>query len=208
MLVLTLFSASLARSGFGGTKIVRHWVRSNQPLPRFHEILIAAIVENYLIRQELEDEMERHLANSGVVGIKSHMVLPPRNELNDERELTDFIRSRGFDGVLVIHPLSTRTESKERVSSFAGPAYRPPPGYNYLWPYWHTSWAEAKATAVHTNERTIIRAEFNLYTTSDEALIWSGETDTVYTKDFKKLGREYAKALMTQLIRDNVIPKE
>jgi hypothetical protein len=208
MLAMALSLTSLAKPASAGTKIVHSWIRPGQPLPKFHKMLIAAIVENYLVRQEFEDEMERRLATCGVVGIKSHMVLPPRNELNDERELTDFIKSGGYDGVLVIHPLSTRTESEEQVSSFGGPAYRVPPGYGHLWPYWHTTWAEAKATTSRTVERTIISAAFNLYTTSDEELIWSGETETVYTKDFKKVGREYAKAITTQLIKDKLIPKK
>ncbi len=36
-------------------------------------------------------------------------------------------------------------------------------------------------------------------------LVWCGETDTVYSKDFEKLGKEYAKALVKQLKRDKVI---
>jgi hypothetical protein len=39
--------------------------------------LVIAVLQNYLIRQEFEDEMERLLAKSRVEGIKSHMVLPP-----------------------------------------------------------------------------------------------------------------------------------
>jgi hypothetical protein len=35
----------------------------------------------------------------------------------------------------------------------------------------------------------------------------SGETDTVYTKDFGKLGKEYASALIKQLKKGKVIGK-
>jgi len=56
-------------------------------------------------------------------------------------------------------------------------------------------------------ENTIVRARFNLYYTKDEKLLWSGETDTVYSKDFGKLGEEYANALMRQLKKDRVIGK-
>jgi hypothetical protein len=50
--------------------------------------------------------------------------------------------------------------------------------------------------------------EFNLYNTKTEKLIWSGETDTVYSKDFEKLGKEYAKTLVSQLKKDKVIKKK
>ena len=36
----------------------------------------------------------------------------------------------------------------------------------------------------------------------------SGETGTVYTKDFGKLGKEYANALIKQLKKDKVIGKK
>jgi hypothetical protein len=56
-------------------------------------------------------------------------------------------------------------------------------------------------------ENTIVRAESNLYSTKDEKLLWSGESDTVYSKDFDKLSKDYAKMLVKQLKRDKVIDK-
>jgi hypothetical protein len=50
-------------------------------MPKFRKILVIAVLENYLIRQEFEDEMERLLVQSNIEGIRSHMVLPPRNEM-------------------------------------------------------------------------------------------------------------------------------
>ena len=103
-----------------GTKIVHRWVLSDQTLPKLQKILVIGVMENYLIRQELEDEMERLLAKSAVQGIRSHMVLPPRNELM-EGELKERIKEGDYDGVLVIRPKTMRTESKEVVTSLAGP---------------------------------------------------------------------------------------
>ena len=51
----------------------------------------------------------------------------------------------------------------------------------------------------------MVSAEFNLYHTKDETLLWSGETDTVYSENFEKLGKEYARALVKQLRKDKVI---
>jgi hypothetical protein len=190
-----------------GTKIIHHWVLTGEAMPKLENILVIAVVENYLIRQELEDEMERLLAKSGVTGVKSHMVLPPRNELV-EGELKERIMEGNFDGVLVIRPKSERTETKEVVTSVAGPYFVPAPGYYQLWPYWHMAVTQAHGTSSQFEENTIVSAEFNLYYGKDEKLLWSGETDTVYSKDFKKLGKEYAKALVKQLKKDKVIGNE
>jgi hypothetical protein len=86
-----------------GTKIVHRWIVTSEPIPKVRKVLVAAILENYLIRQEFEDEMERLLAQSGVQGIKSHMVLPPRNEMM-EGEWKQRIKESHLDAVLVIRP--------------------------------------------------------------------------------------------------------
>ena len=198
--ILTLSALPL----LAGTKIVHRWVLSDQTLPKLQKILVIGVLENYLIRQELEDEMERLLAKSGLQGIRSHMVLPPRNELM-EGELKERIKEGDYDGVLVIRPKTMRTETKEVVTSLAGPLYVPPAAYSNFWPYWNMAWGNAYATSSYVKEDTYVSTEFNLYNLKDEKLLWSGETDTVYTKDFGKLAREYARALVKQLKKDKVI---
>lgn len=202
LLVVILSLAILPLSA--GTKINHRWVLTRQPIPKFNKILIIAVLENYLIRQEFEDEMEKLLPKSAVEGVKSHMVLPPRNEM-PENELRQWIKEGDCDGVLVIRPISARTETSEVVTSAVGYSYVPPAPYYSFYPYWNMAWNQVYATTSYLKETTIVSAEFNLYNTKDEKLVWCGETDTEYSKDFKKLGREYARALTKQLKKDKVI---
>jgi hypothetical protein len=81
---------------------------------------------------------------------------------------------------------------------------RQKPFHYSLWPYWETA-SSFHSTSSYTRENTIVRAEFNLYNAKDEKLLWSGETDTIYSEDFDKLGKDYAKMLVKQLKRDKVI---
>ena len=185
------------------TKIVHSWVAHDEPMPKFKKILIIAVLENYLIRQEFEDEMEMLLATSGIEGIRSHMVLPPRNELM-EGELKQRIKEADYDAVLVIRPKAFRKETQEVGTKSI---YMPPTVYQSLWPYWDMAFKQYSAKGSYLKENTIVSAEFNLYRTKDEALLWSGETDTVYSKNFGKLAKEYANTLVKQLKKDKVIPK-
>jgi len=188
---------------FAGTQIIHRWVLTGQLMPSLKKILVITVVENYLIRQHFEDEMEKLLGKAGVVGVKSHMVLPPRNELM-EGELKQRIKESDLDAVLVIRPKAARQETKEVITSSF---YMPPPGYYTFWPYWNMTYSQF-STSSYMEENTIVSAEFNLYYTKDEKLLWSGETDTVYSKDFGKLGKEYASALIKQLKKDKVIGKK
>lgn len=185
----------------GGTKIVHRWVITDQPMPKLKKILVIAVLENYFIRQEFEDEMERLLAKSGVEGVRSHMVLPPRNELM-EGELKQRIKEEDYDAVLVIRPKAFRKETKEVGTKSI---YMPPTAYQSFWPYWDMAFKQYSAKGSYLKENTIVSAEFNLYRTQDETLLWNGETDTVYSKNFGKLARGYANTLVKQLKKDKVI---
>lgn len=186
------------------TKIVHRWVLTGVPMPRFHKMLVASIMENYLIRQEFEDEMKKLLAKYGVEGVQSYMVLPPKNEMM-EGELKQRIKESSLDSVLVVRPKAVRTETQEVIT---GGIYVPPPGYYTFWPYWNMAYGDFYPTSSYTKENIIVRVEFNLYNTKDEKLVWSGESDTVYSKDFEKLGKGYAQALVNQLKKDKVIRKK
>lgn len=185
------------------SKVVYRWVLTGVPMPKLKQILVIAVLDNYLIRQEFEDQMERLLAKSGVEGIPSSMVLPPKNEMM-EGELKQRIKESTLDAVLVIRPKAVRKETEEIIT---GGIYVPPPGYYSFWPYWSMA-GNFYTTSSYLKENTIVRAEFNLYNTKDEKLIWSGETDSVYSKDFQKLGKQYAEMLVKQLKRDKVIGKK
>jgi hypothetical protein len=167
-------------------------------------MLVASILENYLIRQEFEDQMKKLLAKYGVEGVQSYMVLPPRNEMM-EGELKQRIKESSLDSVLVIRPKAVRKETEEVVT---GGIYMPPPGYYTFWPYWNMAYGSFYPTSSYAKENVVVRVEFNLYSTKDERLIWSGETDTIYSKDFEKLGKEYAQALVNQLKKDKIIGKK
>lgn len=186
------------------TKILRRWAVTDEPIPKLKRILVIAVLDNYLIRQEFEDEMERLLGKSGIQGIRSHMVLPSREELS-ESEIKQWISEGDFDGVLVIRPVAMRKETKEVVTSVAGPYFVPPAPYYSFWPYYHMAWGQVATTSSYLKEDTIVSAEFNLYNNKDEKLLWSGETETVYSKDFGKLARDYANTLVRQLKKDKVI---
>jgi len=186
------------------TRIVHRWVLTGLPMPKFKKMLVASILENYLIRQEFEDEMKKQLAKYGVEGVQSYMVLPPKNEMM-EGELKQRIKESSLDSVLVIRPKNVRKETEEVIT---GGVWVPPPGYYTFWPYWNMAYGDFYPTSSYTKENIVVRVEVNLYSTKDEKLVWSGETDTVYSKDFEKLGKDYAKAIVGQLKKDKVISKK
>lgn len=198
--ILSLAAVPLLAS----TKIVHRWVLTGLPMPQFHKMLVVSLAENYLIRQEFEDEMKKLLAKYGVEGVQSYMVLPPKNEMM-EGELKQRIKESSLDSVLVIRPKAARKETEDVVT---GGVYVPPQGYYAFWPFWNMAYGKFYPSSSYSSESIVVRVEFNLYSTKDEKLVWSGETDTIYSKDFEKLGKGYAQTLVNQLKRDKIIRKK
>ncbi len=201
---LLAFFSLAALPVLANTKIVHRWVLTGLPMPRFQKMLVASIMENYLIRQEFEDQMKILLAKYGVEGVQSYMVLPPRNEMM-EGELKQRIKESSLDSVLVIRPKAVRKETEHVIT---GGIYVPPPGYYTFWPYWNMAYGNFHPTSSYSREKIIVRVEFNLYSTKDERLIWSGETDTIYSTDFERLAKGYAQSLIEQLKKDKIIRKK
>lgn len=203
-LLLLVLIASLVIPLFADTRIVHRWVLTGLPMPHLQKMLVAGLMENYIIRQGFEDEMKTQLAKYGVESVQSYMVLPPKNEV-PQADLRERIKESSLDSVLIIRPRAIRTETQEVVS---GGMYVPPPGYYAFWPYWNAAYANPFPTTSYTTEDIVVRVEFNLYDIKTEKLVWNGESDTVYSKDFEKLGKQYAKALIGQLKKDKVIRKK
>jgi len=199
-LSLLLFSLGVLPL-FAGTDIVHRWVLTGVPMPKFTKVMVATVTDNYFVRQSFEDEMKKLLEKNGVQAVQSYMVLPPRNEMQPG-ELRQRIKESVLDGVIVVRPKDTRKETETVVT---GGVWVPPPGYYTFYPYWDMAYGQFYATSWSTQENIIVRVEVNFYNVRDEKLVWSGETDTVYSKDFEKLGKEYAKTLVKQLKRDKVI---
>ena len=185
----------------GSTKIAHRWVLADSPIPRFRKLLVAGMVEDYVVRQEFEDLMKKLLANYGVEGVQSYLILPPKNEMM-ESELRERMKESSLDGVLVIRPKGVSSESEEFVG---GGIYVPPKDYYTFWPYWNMSYDSANS---NITENIPVKVEFNLYSTSNERLIWSGETDTIYLGGFEKMRKQYAVALVNRLKKDKIISKK
>jgi hypothetical protein len=195
--LLALFTLPL----LAGTDLVHRWVLTGVPMPKFTKVMIATVTENYFVRESFEDEMKKQLEKNGVQAVQSYMVLPPKNEMM-EGELRQRIKESVLDGVIVVRPKDARKETEQVVT---GGVWAPPPGYYTFWPYWNMAYGQFYATSWRTEENIVVRVEVNFYNVKDEKLVWSGETDTVYSKDFEKLGKDYAKTLAKQLKRDKVI---
>jgi hypothetical protein len=187
------------------TKIIHRWMVADMPMPQFHRMLVAGMLDNYVNRQEFEDQLKKLLAKYGVEGVQSYLILPPNNEMM-ERELKQRIKESSLDSVLVIRPTAAGQDQNEDAVRKA--AYVPPADSYTFWPYWNATYGDFYPANFSSNANTVVRVEFNLYSIKDERLVWSGETDLIHSRDFEKLDSEYAEILISRLHKDRIISRQ
>ena len=192
---------------FAGNKIAHRWMLPGTPVPRIQKILVVRIGENFLARQQFEDEMKRLLALYGAEGVQGYMFLPPKNDMM-EGELKQRIKESALDTILVVR---ARGVPKQADPSAAPGIYAPPAAYSSFWPFWNTAYSDpppVSGNAPNTKDNGLVRVEFNVFSTKDEDLVWNGETGAIKSKDFDRLGNEYARAVVNQLRKDKLIRKK
>jgi hypothetical protein len=189
---------------FAGSKIVHRWMPPGAPVPRLQKVLVVRIGENILVRQQFEDEMKRLLALYHVEGVQGYLFLPPKNDMM-EGELKQRLKESSLDSILVVR---ARIVPGEPDAPSARGSYTPPSGYSTFWPFWNMAYADFSPAAPDAKDGTYAHVEFNLYATKDEKLVWSAETGIVKSKDFDKLGNEYARMLVNQLRKEKLIRKK
>jgi len=202
VLVAILGLAPIPACATPNPKNAHRWVAPNAPVPPVQRVLVANVMDNYVVRQEFEDEMKRQLARYGVEGVQSYIVLPPRNEMM-QRELKQRLDESSFDSVLVIRP---KTNSKDSQASGRHGIYLPPSSYHSFWPYWKMAYGDTDPATPYIKPNGNLRIEFNLYNTKTEKLVWSGET-SVSSKDLDGLSKNYAKTIVNFLKKDKIVRK-
>lgn len=181
-------------------KSQRRWVSTKTP-PPVQRVLVAGVVEDYVARQQFEDEMKTQLAKYGVEGVQSYIVAPPKNEMMD-RELKQRLDESSFDSVLVVRPVPKNSQQSDRHS-----IYLPPSSYNSFWPYWNKAYGDSEPANSYNKQDAPVRLEFNLYNTKTEKLVWSGETGVLSAKDLDGLNKNYARTIVNFLKKDKIVRK-
>ncbi|MBI3484697.1 MAG: hypothetical protein HY012_06040 [Acidobacteria bacterium] len=203
VVLFTAICLALVLSAAAETKIVKRWVITGMPVPTLNRILVVGLTENYIVRQYFEDEMERLLPKEGAVGIKSQMVLPPKDEMTQE-EVIRRIHESKLDAVMIVRPKGIRKEEEYFPPSWN---YIPNPTYMGLGPYWGYAYG-AVYTPGYMEQYTIARVEVNIYGAHDDKLIWSGLTDAFLKRDMEKVAKDFAKTMVKQMKKDKLLPKK
>ena len=158
-----LLAAGLALSaGCANTSIVSSWKDPSVSKVQFRKVVVIAPNRDAALRRSMEDELVSKLGPSLAV---ASYTLFPESALDDEQAIRKRIKDLGFDGAVVFRVVSVKREATWVPGTYGGPYYA-----FGGWPVYDPGYVQTD---------TVVRVDTNIYSVSDDRLIWAAASRTV-----------------------------
>lgn len=203
VLALTLLFAACASS----TQLTGSWKSPEASGKMYDNIVVAALTDNILARQEVEKDMQAQLMQRGIKATRSIDVFPPsRDSQNgpDVNRLLDQMRGAEHDAVLTVALVDEKTQSRY-VPSNVG--YRPVTRYTWYGNFrgYYTYWYPILYEPGYYTEDKIYYLETNLYDVNSDALLWSAQSRSYSPGSLRRAAEKLAEITINKLAQDNLI---
>lgn len=166
----------------------------------FQKVIVVAMARDGVLRRKAEDELVLAL-QKGPKAQAGQMSVTPSYLVLDEKELASTDRARakmkteGFDGAVLVSFLS----SQERLTVDT-PAY--PAGS--MWGYYGRRGAFYDPVSVRSD--TIVRIQTDIYSVSQDKLLWSAVSRTMNPSNVEGLMSGIADAVAAELRKEKLLP--
>jgi len=181
--------AGLALAGCASTRIVESWKAPGAGPLHFKKVLAVAILKNQGLRQNAEDALKGNLRN--VQAVQSYTMFD-LGDLANRDKAKERLRQEGFDGAVVLRLTSSHQEMSWTTYS-TGP-------YNSFWGYYGAYYPAAEMRV-----DTVVRVEINIYSLTEDKLVWAGVSETFNPTSSQGLISEIAAEAGKELRRQGLI---
>jgi hypothetical protein len=148
----------------------------NQP----KKVLVISMFKNETARRMVEDEFRKHLRYRGIDSAPGYEVFPG-SELPTKETIVEKVRSDGFDSLLLIRLIDTRTEQRTITT---GP----------------TTYAPA-----HYGMPMTGYVQSNFYDAATERLVWTATSDTWLADSDQKTVKTFVSVMMESLQKQKIV---
>ncbi len=192
--------SAMALAGCTSTSLVNLWKDPEQPRQPLHSVVVVALRKDVTVRRLWEDAFVQSLKSRGVTATPSYQIFP--TSAPDTAALTEAVKNRGFDALLVVHQLSSETETRYV------PGYLSAEPVTYLSPWtghYYTYFSQTYAPSYVESDR-IVRYENELWMTRGQGrLVWSGTTESINPVSAGAVNKEIADVIVPALVKSGVL---
>lgn len=169
------------------TSIRESWKAPDAGPVHFEKVLVLARVQDQSARRVAEDTLQAKLV--GTSAVQSYKVLTTE-DLGDKERTKARLRDGGFDGAVIVRLVS----ADQRITTYAGTSGG----------FWGSSWYYSYPyTDVQVD--TVVQVEINLYSLTEDKLLWAGRSETIDPRSIEQLISEIVDAAGEEMRKQGLI---
>lgn len=201
---IMLVLAGIFLSGCSTTRLVSSWHDPSVTAGGVGKPLVIALANENVLRQKIEDEYVRQLAELGVDAEQSYRIFPDEKQIVPETVKAK-LPELGRNSVLVTHFVDVRTEtvyvppSVDRFPTgrwyFGG--HQRPTYYDRFDSYYNRSYSTVRSPGYTYNYKVYV-VETNLYAAS-EKLLWTAITESDESNPLDSAIRDFVRVIAGNL---------
>ena len=182
-------AAGLALAACASTRIVESWKAPGAGPLKFQKVLAVAILKNQGLRHNAEDSLKNNLPN--VQAVQSYTMFD-LGDLANREKAKERLRQEGFDGVVVLR----LTQSRQELSWTSYPTV---PASSF-WGYYGAYYPPAEMRV-----DTVVSVEINIYSLTEDKLVWAGVSETFNPTSSATLINEIAAEAAKELRKQGLL---
>ena len=189
------------------TQIVGAWKKPGMDSVRYQRVLVAALTNNMIAKEKVENELAAILSAGGASVSKGLEVFPPDVESKNNKDKNEFLKKvKEYDTDLIVTNAVIDKQTQER---YAGGAYGPWGWGGGFWGYYRGYYGRFYDPGYYTLDK-IYYLETNVFDAKTDQLIWSVQSKTFNPSNLNRFIEDYAKVIAQQMVKDGIIkaPRE
>ncbi len=201
ILLITLF-LSLLFSSAAQTKVINSWRDPQTTInnPGIHTIVVAALINDQLVRKQVEDYMVSLYPGKAT---QSHKLFGNDSLLHkDESYYNDLLKKKGYDGIVLMQ--QTGESTQERFVRG-----QPPTLVNNWGGYWRRGWGRnfipRTGSQGHLQEDRNWLVQVTVFSIKANKLIWISTTKTTNPGGRLALFQDVCEAVKREMISEGLI---
>jgi hypothetical protein len=184
-----VLAISLAVCSCGSTTVLSTWKDPAVTQLSLHKVLVISPNHNPSTRRTAEDTLVSKMPR--VQAVASYTILPDA-DLGNNEEIRTRAKAAGFDGIVVMRLVSVEKQATWVPGAYVGPYY----AYG-AWPAYDPGYVQVN---------TYVRIETNVYTLSDDKMVWASASQTVDPSSVHSLVSSTADAVAKEMKKEGLIP--
>jgi hypothetical protein len=205
-IMLSIFLSACSSS----TQIMGSWKSPEIAAQNYQRIVVAALTDNVLARQEVENDLQIQLQQRGIEATRSIDLFPPSASARmgpDVNLLLERIKENGHDAILTAALVDEQTETRFVPGTMG---YHPMNRFMWYGSFrgYYNFWYPTLYQPGYYTEDKVYYLETNLYDAHNDQLVWSAQSKSYSPRSLRKAASRFAEITVQKMGEDNVLPAQ